>query len=220
MNKFIPPKHKSSSFHCPWCKVLAHQEWTTLVPHNTPTLFVTWHSHSSLPPSRLSSSHCGHCNRFALWADDKLIIPCSSIIPQPEPDTPENVALIYREAMSVYPVSPRATAALLRLAVQMLLVHLGGKGKDINSDISNLVKNGLPIQIQQALDIVRIIGNNAVHPGVINFDDTPEISAALFDLINIIVREMITRPKEIEKFYQTLPPNLLNQIEKRDKTGT
>lgn len=128
------------------------------------------------------------------------------------------MAVIYREAMSVYPVSSRATAALLRLAVQMLIVHLGGKGKDLNNDIGTLVKNGLPIQVQQALDIVRIIGNNAVHPGVINFDDTPEISAALFDLINIIVREMITRPKEIEKFYQTLPLNSLNQIEKRDKT--
>lgn len=219
MDKFIPPQLNSSSFHCPWCKVLAHQDWTRLEPRNEQLLSI-WNVTPSFQPADLSSSRCSHCRRFSLWADDKLILPPSSTIPQPEPDTPENVASIYREAMSVYPVSSRATAALLRLAVQMLLVHLGGKGRDINSDIGTLVKDGLPIQIQQALDIVRIIGNNAVHPGVIDFDDTPEISATLFELINIIVREMITRPKEIENFYQTLPQNLLSQIEKRDKTGT
>lgn len=219
MDKFIVPQLNSSSFHCPWCRVLAHQKWANLAPYNNPPLYYEWNN-PDLPPAEISSAQCSHCNRFSLWADDKLILPHSSTIAQPAPDTPENVASIYREAMSVYPISPRATAALLRLAVQMLIVHLGGKGKDINSDIGTLVKNGLPIQIQQALDIVRIIGNNAVHPGVINFDDTPEISATLFELINIIVREMITRPKEIENFYQTLPPNLLNQIEKRDKTGS
>lgn len=218
MDKFIVPQLNSSSFHCPWCKVLAHQLWTNLAPKDN-GFYIKWISYPSLRPATLSASYCNHCNRFALWADEKLIIPCSSNIPQPEPDTPENVALIYQEAMSVYPVSPRATAALLRLAVQMLIVHLGGKGNDLNSDIGALVKNGLPAQVQQALDIVRIIGNNAVHPGVIAFDDTPEISATLFNLINIIVREMITRPKEIDNFYQTLPPNALMQIDKRDKTG-
>jgi hypothetical protein len=38
----------------------------------------------------------------------------------------------------------------------------------------------------------------------------------LFDLINIIVNEMITQPKQIDELYSTLPQNALDAIERRD----
>jgi len=42
-------------------------------------------------------------------------------------------------------------------------VDLGGAGKNINDDIAALVAKGLPVQVQQSPDIVRVIGNNTVH---------------------------------------------------------
>ncbi|WP_424033423.1 DUF4145 domain-containing protein [Methylocella sp.] len=49
--------------------------------------------------------------------------------------------------------------------MQKLCVELGEKGKNIDDDIANLVKKGLSPELQQALDILRVIGNEAVHHG-------------------------------------------------------
>ena len=75
----------------------------------------------------------------------------------------------------------------------------------------------LPKSLQKAFDLVRIIGNNAVHPGVINIQDNPAIAYKMFELLNMIVEKMITEPKEIESFYNdTIPENQKQAIDKRD----
>jgi hypothetical protein len=95
---------------------------------------------------------------------------------------------------------------------------LGQPGKNINDDIANLVEKGLPPTIQKALDIVRVVGNNAVHPGQINLKDDVETANKLFELVNLIAQVMITQPKEIEQLYETLPETQRKAIEGRDKS--
>ena len=97
-------------------------------------------------------------------------------------------------------------------------LHLGKNGKNINDDISALVKEGLPPEIQQALDIVRVVGNNAVHPGELSEDDVAEVSDTLFELVNQIVEERIARPKKLNSMFSKLPQGALDAIKKRDKT--
>jgi len=70
--------------------------------------------------------------------------------------------------------------------------------------------------IQKSLDIVRVTGNDAVHPGQIDTDD-PETVNQLFGLVNVIVDSMISVPKKIEGIYESLPEDKLKGIEKRDK---
>jgi hypothetical protein len=147
-------------------------------------------------------------------------IDSSILVSLPSPDMPEDVAEDFNEARNIFGYSPRSSAALLRLAVQKLCIHLGQSGKNINNDIAALVKNGLSPQIQKSLDIVRVIGNNAVHPGEIDIQENRETVLALFDIINFIVQEMITRPREINEIYQKLPENALKGIEARDKKVT
>ena len=96
----------------------------------------------------------------------------------------------------------------------MLFKHLGKTG-NINEEIKHLVKEGLDIQIQQALGIVRVTGNHAVHPGEIVFDDTTDVQA-LFNLVNVIAEDFITRPKRIQKLYDDLPKKDKENIKKRD----
>jgi polyhydroxyalkanoate synthesis regulator phasin len=122
----------------------------------------------------------------------------------------------YEEARRVLPESVRAAAALLRLAVQKLCKELGQKGENLNDDIGNLVKNGLDQRIQQALDIVRVTGNNAVHPGEMNLEDSPEVVEELFKLVNMIVDEMITKPRELADLYKKLPEGAREAVAKRD----
>jgi hypothetical protein len=129
---------------------------------------------------------------------------------------PANVKAHFEEARSVYNLSPKSAAALLRLAIQVLCVDLGGAGKNINDDIAKLVQDGLPVKIQQALDVVRVIGNNAVHPGLISVDDNPVVVTKLFKLVNIIVDDMITQPAQVKALFGDLPDTIKQQIEKRD----
>ena len=136
-----------------------------------------------------------------------MIVPSEAPVEPLHPELPEDCKLDYTEARDVFSRSPRAAAALLRLCIQKLLPHLGESGTNINNDIKSLVGKGLPPLVQKALDYCRVVGNNAVHPGEIDLNDTPEIAAKLFQMINFIVEDRITRPKEIELLYAELPPD-------------
>lgn len=160
---------------------------------------------------------CQHCMKFNVWVDESLIYPLSGIAPLPNPDMPEDVKQDYEEARNILTLSPRGAAALLRLAIQRLCKHLGENGENINNDIAALVKKGLPQKLQQALDSVRVIGNNAVHPGQIDLKDDVETAHKLFAFINVICDNQISQPKAIDEFYTTkIPGNLRDAIDKRD----
>lgn len=145
-----------------------------------------------------------------------MIIPAEAPVAPPHPDMPKSIIEEYQEARSIFARSPRAAVALLRLAIQKLMVELGEKGENINADIKALVSKGLPVQVQQAFDYCRVIGNNAVHPGEINLNDTPEMGQHLFNMLNFIVEDRITRPKHIATLYAQLPETARDAIEKRD----
>jgi len=145
-----------------------------------------------------------------------MIVPAAAPVPPSHFDMPKECLTEYEEARKIVAASPRAAAALLRLALQKLMIALGEKGKNINDDIGALVQKGLPVQVQQALDFCRVVGNNAVHPGEIELNDTPEIAQNLFSMMNFIVEDRISRPKHIEKLYNQLPEAARNAINQRD----
>ncbi len=154
---------------------------------------------------------------YYIWEE---LYPGVAKVPEPAMDMPADIKKDYKEAGAVLPYSPRASAALLRLGIQKLCKHLGQPAaKSIYEDIADLVNAGLSPKVQQALDSVRVIGNNAVHPGEIDLNDNPEIALTLFKLVNFIVEEMITRPREIKEIYNVLPQKLRDQIRGRDKNS-
>lgn len=144
-----------------------------------------------------------------------MVYPDRGSAPDPHPDMPDNVQADYEEAARIYTKSPRGAAALLRLAIQKLMVHLDQSGKNVNDDIAALVAAGLPPQIQQALDIVRVTGNNAVHPGQLDANDT-NVAEKLFPLVNLIVENRISLPTRIKEMFDALPGDAKSAIEKRD----
>jgi len=164
-----------------------------------------------------SASICNHCARWTYWHGSKMIVPSEAPVEPAHPDLPEDCKPDYGEARDIFARSPRASAALLRLCIQKLMPHLGETGRNINDDIKSLVAKGLPPLVQKALDFCRVVGNNAVHPGEIDLNDSPDVAAKLFQMINFIVEDRITRPKEIDALYSQLPEGSLEAIEKRDQ---
>lgn len=208
--KYIAPKAALSSFTCPHCGSYAYQRW-----QKSSWNLGTQYGGSAAVQNELEVSTCDACGDHTFWIAKKMVHPDNGIAPMPNTDISESVKKIYMEAAAIASKSPRGAAALLRLAIQMLCKDLGQKGENINADIATLVKEGLPARVQQALDVVRVTGNNAVHPGQI-ITDEPDVVAKLFELVNIIAEYQISMPARIEKAYGELPPNAIEQINKRD----
>lgn len=166
------------------------------------------------------ASLCYNCNEVALWVNDRLIHPVTGTAPEANSDLPADIRADYNEASAILALSPRGAAALLRLAIQKLCKELGQPGKDLNTDIRSLVAKGLPSKVQQALDTVRVIGNNAVHPGAIDLRDDRATAETLFRLVNLIAEKLISEPKHIDEMYGGLPSGALKAIEARDGVST
>jgi hypothetical protein len=145
-----------------------------------------------------------------------MVYPRASVVLPASEDMPREVKKYYDEARAIFYDSPRGAAALLRLAIQKLTIELGEDGKNLNKAIGSLVQKGLPERVQKSLDVVRVIGNNAVHPGQIVIEDNPEVARSLFKITNLIVDNVITKSKEVEELYSNLPEEAKEQIAERD----
>ena len=214
MSQYYPPHYQSKQFHCLHCRVFAAQHWDVIMRARPPQIAGEVPMPLHIGKAMIEVSFCSHCYNPTFWLKEKIIYPLTHTAPPANSDLPDDIKQVYHEAASIADQSSRAACALLRLAIEMLMRHLGETGS-INESIKNLVKKGLNPQVQQSLDIVRVTGNNAVHAGKIDFEDTTDVQA-LFGLINVIAYVLITQPKEIQALYDGLPESSKKAVEKRD----
>lgn len=165
-------------------------------------------------------SHCYTCRKPAIWLHDRLIYPPLMTGTSPNPDLSDDVQRDYEEARRILDQSPRGAAALLRLAVEKICIELGAEGGTIDQRIASLVSKGLPEEVQQALDAVRVIGNEAIHPGQVDIRDDRDTASKLFDLVNFIAYDRISRPKQIAGVYGMIPEGKRKAIEVRNAKAT
>jgi len=202
------------SLTCPWCGVFTRQRASELCIvsfGNSQT--------AKLEDRRILFLDCDACKKRVLYADDHIIYPePPANVPPPNPDLHEDIKKDYLEAAVILSKSPRGAAALLRLCLMNLMTQLQLSG-DLNADIRELVRKGLDARVQQACDLVRVIGNSAVHPGKIDLRDNAETAHKLFSLVNFIADQTITQPKHRESLFDELVPKTVkDQIRKRDET--
>lgn len=241
------PELQKASFVCPHCGIFANQNWIDnsslkydfhkiyedeyyrlrkrdySKSHNIESflnLVKSTHTYkqSDMLPKYLFISICSSCNNYSLWDAENMTYPHIMIVDPPNTDMNQDIQDLYNEASSILKNSPKGAAALLRLALQKLLIQLGEKGDNINSDIASLVEKGLNVKIQQALDYIRVVGNEAVHPGTISLEDNQDIAKSLFKCINIIAKEKLTEPREVNEIYNDIIPKSKREaIAIRDK---
>lgn len=216
---YIAPTFRTGAFNCPTCNAYAHMNWSPLIRANgnLETFF--------------QEATCANCTETSIWkvtdyeyihghrSDKKaeLIYPDNSNAELPEKDMPEDVKKDYEEAAIIVSRSPRAAAALLRLGLQKLCVHLGEEGKHIDTDIRSLAgKKILSPQIIKVADTIRLTGNNAVHPGEMNEEDVDFVAGKMFALINFIIKKGISEPKELKALYELTPERAREAAETKD----
>lgn len=200
----------SNTFTCPYCHAVSRFD-CYILGNTFPVLGVD---------SKIVFARCDACSEasvFLITGDEEfqLFPDLLTDIPQPNVDMPEDIEKIYLEAAKVLKDSPRASAALSRLAIDQLTLKFSNKN-NLNTRIADMVSKGLSPMVQQALDAVRVIGNNAVHPGTIDLSDDSKLALSLLELINLIVDKQISEPKKIQEVYDRLPKRSLEAIKKRD----
>ncbi|WP_122435052.1 DUF4145 domain-containing protein [Pseudomonas viridiflava] len=211
--KHIAPTYRLAAFYCVHCGVLAQMRWADL------GIFAP----GGLRETSWALCTCQHCQLDTVWKveEDKddgfMVYPHLVNAPAIHQDLPEVCRADFEEARLICGVSPRGAAALLRLCLEKLLGHLGGSGNDINKDIGALVQLGLDPHIQQALDVVRVTGNNAVHPLDMPHEDLVSNVPVMFEMINLIVDERIARQRKAAERFASLPEKARLAIERRDK---
>ncbi len=205
--EFITPEFNETAFNCPFCNAYSNQVWFDSAYYNN--------GYQLFRNGKVC--YCVHCKKFSIWYERIMVYPDFQGVQTPNGDLNDDIKADYEEAASILQKSPRGAAALLRLAVQKLCKELGEEGNDINKDIKELVSKGLPSAVQKSLDAVRVIGNEAVHPGQIDLRDDVETAQVLFRLVNLIAEKMITEPKEVESIYASLPETKRQQIDRRDQ---
>lgn len=57
---------------------------------------------------------------------------------------------------------------------------------------------------------MRVVGNNAVHPGKIDLTDNRDLALSLLELLNIIVEKFISEPHKINDIFNKLSPKKEN----------
>lgn len=141
---YTSPEFEKTSFNCVFCGVFAKHVWTNMQLNNKEENYAAGVNDPKI-------CVCFQCGGMSVWKERKLVYPNTGTTPLANDDMPNDVREDYEEARTIVNLSPREAVALLRLAIQKLCFHLGGKGKDLNSDIGLLVKNGLPEKLQKGI---------------------------------------------------------------------
>lgn len=84
----------------------------------------------------------------------------------PGNEVPTTIAQDYKEACLVLADSPKASAALSRRCLQLLLRSAGGANHgDLYGEIQQVLDaKALPTALAESIDAVRVVGNFAAHP--------------------------------------------------------
>ncbi|MGU9962796.1 MAG: DUF4145 domain-containing protein [Candidatus Halichondribacter symbioticus] len=212
--EYTNPSHHSAKFTCPHCNLYAQQSWRRLKEYTVKV-------DGSITHTYIETSACLNCKKDLIWLDEEIIYPFKSLAPKADANMPPDVKELYDEAGVVGFHSQRAAAALLRVALERLTVHLGEPTGKLNTRIGNLAKRKhLDERAIKGFDIVRVITNESgAHDGLIDLTglDGANVIKKLFFLINYIIEKTLTETKKVDQMFGDLPEDKREGIKNRDK---
>jgi len=167
------PYLRDRSGRCPWCGILVQFVGATSETGGTWVDVKTWEPGTG-DTLEVHTARCPACGRVVVSLTTrakakgynpthKLLYPQQSAR-DPVPDgVPRHIAEDYEEAALILPDSPKASAALSRRCLQVLLREKGRtNSKDLSGQIDEVLDK-LPRPVAEEVDAVRHIGNFSAH---------------------------------------------------------
>lgn len=162
------------------------------------------------PPTHSSGTQwiatvCMGCRQGSVWRDGELVYPRPAAEVTPHPDLPDLARDLFLEATGVLPISRRAAAALARASLEALLKERkpDSKAKDLNERVGE-IKHEIREPLWKVLTTLRVVGNDALHDGVIavhvDGSDAGTVTP-LLQAINMLVEELVTQPRKANELY-------------------
>ena len=195
-------------FKCPHCKIRSPQTYTLLSigfdysknAHVSATSF----NHANRNGD-LTVSICRNCTNSTLWLEGNLIYPKANFMPEPTNDMAENVKMLYIKAMDVFEVSPEASAAFLRLSLEVFCDNYNCHEHNLYWSLLKLIMdNNLDSDIADCLTHIGLEKDSTADISKINLDENKETVLSLFNFINYLTELMIT--------YQKYKKSMLSKI--------
>jgi hypothetical protein len=141
--------------------------------------------------ANLHLSSCDSCSGFALWVGERLAFPMNV------DKTPALVGEDLEEAAAILNKSPRGATALMRVCIQKLMPLLKQDGKSLDNSMSSLVRKGLEVEIQQAMEVLQVLGNDPVQPTSLDTQEDKEMALRFVDSLKAILeRRMLKKGDE------------------------
>lgn len=141
----------------------------------------------------------------------RLVYPLSAYPRFVGMGVPESLKADYQEAYQVLPISPKASAALSRRVLQLILDEQGYQGRDLFQQIEGVLKDtkpekALPPGIRGAVHAIRSFGNFSAHPitdvtSLQIIDVEPEEAEWCLQIVERLFDHYYVRPAEDKKCF-------------------
>jgi hypothetical protein len=159
----------------------------------------------------LHVSRCYNCKGFTVWVRDRMVFPVrvdeppdvvefdfeevAEDVQQTAED--EEVSEDIEEAAAILNKFPRGAAALTRICIQNMMPLLKENAKNLDENISSLVRKGLEVEIQQAMDALQVVRKNPSQTTEVDLKEENEAAKIfLTSLRQILKRRMLKNHDE------------------------
>jgi hypothetical protein len=105
----------------------------------------------------------------------------------------------FEEAAAILNKSPRGAAALMRVCIQKLLPLLKDNGLDRSHYDSALIRKGLEVEIQQAMEVLQVLQSDSVQLTTFESQEDKEMAFRIIDSLKAILERRTLQNRDPEE---------------------
>jgi hypothetical protein len=174
----------------------------------------------------LHVSRCYNCKGFTVWVRDRLVFPIKVEEAPPDivevdfeevatdvqgtveaqegdehvqtnAEDVEEASEDFEEAAAILNKFPRGAAALTRICIQKMMPLVKGNAENLDENLSSLVRKGLKVEIQQAMDVLQLVRKSPLQPSEVDLKEENETAKTLLNSLKVILeRRMLKKHGE------------------------